>query len=175
MSERRIFLGVDGGGTKTEFVCIDEAGAVVGRHVEGTTYHLQVGLEGAVRALGDGIAGVCAQAGLTRGDLAFAFFGLPAFGEDAVIDPQLNAQVCAVLPRHARPSGRGGEALRYRTVIMAIERGPDALTDRQKRLVLTDPIALSELHAQVSTSPAAHPAWRAARTYAASAPAAKAS
>jgi len=94
---------------------------------------------------------------------------------DAVIDPQLNAQVCAVLPRHARPSGRGGEALRYRTVIMAIERGPDALTDRQKRLVLTDPIALSELHAQVSTSPAAHPAWRAARTYAASAPAAKAS
>jgi len=101
MSERRIFLGVDGGGTKTEFVCIDESGAVVGRHVEGTTYHLQVGLEGAVRALGDGIAGVCAQAGLTRGDLAFAFFGLPAFGEDAVIDPQLE-QHCERLLGHDR-------------------------------------------------------------------------
>jgi membrane glycosyltransferase len=94
---------------------------------------------------------------------------------DAVVDPQLNAQVCAVLPRQARPSGPRGEALRYRTVVMAIERGPHALTDRQKRLVLTDPIALSELHAQVSTSPAAHPAWRAARAHAASVPVAKAS
>ena len=51
MSAARIFLGVDGGGTKTEFVAIDAAGAVVARQIEGTTYHLQVGLAGAVRAL----------------------------------------------------------------------------------------------------------------------------
>lgn len=101
MSERAIFLGVDGGGTKTEFVCIDETGTVVGRHVEGTTYHLQVGLDGAVRALQDGIAGVCAQANLKSADLAFAFFGLPAFGEDAVIDPQLE-QYCGRLLGHDR-------------------------------------------------------------------------
>jgi membrane glycosyltransferase len=82
---------------------------------------------------------------------------------DAVIDPQLNALACALVPRPARLSGVRGEALRVRTVITAIEHGPDALTDRQKRLVLTDPIALSELHAKVSTSPAAHPAWHAAR------------
>jgi membrane glycosyltransferase len=88
---------------------------------------------------------------------------------DAVIDPQLNAVACAMVPRPARVSGVRGEAVRVRTVIAAIEHGPDALTDRQKRLVLTDPIALSELHAQVSTSPAAHPAWRAARARAASA------
>ena len=48
MSNARLFLGVDGGGTKTEFVCIDGAGAVVARQIEGTTYHLQVGLDGAV-------------------------------------------------------------------------------------------------------------------------------
>lgn len=101
MSERRIFLGVDGGGTKTEFLCIDEAGEVVGRQVEGTTYHLQVGLDGAVRALEAGIAGACAQAGVTPADLAFAFFGLPAFGEDAAIDPQLDAQ-CRRLLGHDR-------------------------------------------------------------------------
>ena len=101
MSERRIFLGVDGGGTKTEFVCIDESGAVVGRHVEGTTYHLQVGLDGAVQALRDGIAGVCGQARLQPADVAFAFFGLPAFGEDAVIDPQLE-QHCGRLLGHDR-------------------------------------------------------------------------
>ena len=87
---------------------------------------------------------------------------------DAVIDPQLNALACALVPRPARLSGVRGEALRVRTVITAIEHGPDALTDRQKRLVLTDPIALSELHAKVSTSPAAHPAWHAARARASS-------
>jgi len=89
MSNARLFLGVDGGGTKTEFVCIDGAGAVVARQIEGTTYHLQVGLDGAVRALEAGIAGICAQLDITPADLAYTFFGLPAFGEDSTIDPQL--------------------------------------------------------------------------------------
>jgi len=101
MSERRIYLGVDGGGTKTEFVCIDETGEVVGRQVEGTTYHLQVGLDGAVRALQAGIEGVCEAAGTSPADLAYAFFGLPAYGEDAVIDPQLDRH-CRRLLDHDR-------------------------------------------------------------------------
>ena len=101
MSGARIFLGVDGGGTKTEFVCIDEAGAVVGRQSEGTSYHLQVGLDGAVRVLDNGIEGVCAQAGVAPADLAFAFFGLPAFGEDAAIDPLLERH-CGRLLGHDR-------------------------------------------------------------------------
>ncbi|HEU4959296.1 MAG TPA: BadF/BadG/BcrA/BcrD ATPase family protein [Sphingomonas sp.] len=101
MNEPRIFLGVDGGGTKTEFVCIDATGAVIARQIEGTTYHLQVGLDGAVRALEAGIAGVCAQIGIAPDAIAYAFFGLPAFGEDSAIDPQLDRQ-CARLLGHDR-------------------------------------------------------------------------
>jgi N-acetylglucosamine kinase-like BadF-type ATPase len=101
MSAARIFLGVDGGGTKTEFVAIDAAGAVVARQIEGTTYHLQVGLAGAVRALEAGIASICAQLDITPADLAYAFFGLPAFGEDSAVDPQLEAQ-CRRLLGHDR-------------------------------------------------------------------------
>jgi N-acetylglucosamine kinase-like BadF-type ATPase len=101
MTRARLFLGVDGGGTKTEFVCIDEAGEVIARQVEGTTYHLQVGLEGAVLALRTGIEAVCAQAGITPADLEFTFFGLPAFGEDSVIDPQLEHH-CGQLLGHER-------------------------------------------------------------------------
>ena len=97
----RIFLGVDGGGTKTEFVCIDGGGTMVARQIEGTTYHLQVGLDGAVRALEAGIAGVCAQIGIAPADLAYAFFGLPAFGEDSAIDPQLERH-CGRLLGHDR-------------------------------------------------------------------------
>ena len=101
MNERRIYLGVDGGGTKTEFVCIDDAGLEVARRAEGTTYHLQVGVDGAVRALEAGIKGVCAQIGIAPTDLMFAFFGLPAFGEDKAIDPQLE-QHCGRLLGHDR-------------------------------------------------------------------------
>jgi N-acetylglucosamine kinase-like BadF-type ATPase len=101
MSTPHYFLGVDGGGTKTEFVCIDAAGDVVARQIEGTTYHLQVGLDGAVRAIEAGITGICAQAGVDPSALTFAFFGLPAFGEDAAIDPLLD-QHCGRLLGHDR-------------------------------------------------------------------------
>ncbi|MBY8827956.1 N-acetylglucosamine kinase [Hephaestia mangrovi] len=101
MSEARYFLGVDGGGTKTEFFAIDAAGVVVARQIEGTTYHLQVGLDGAVRALAAGIEGICHQTGIAPADLTYAFFGLPAFGEDSAIDPQLDTQ-CGRLLGHDR-------------------------------------------------------------------------
>ncbi|MGN6278350.1 MAG: N-acetylglucosamine kinase [Sphingomonas sp.] len=101
MSKRRVYLGVDGGGTKTEFVAIDDVGTVVARQIEGTTYHLQVGLDGAVRALDAGITCICAQLDIEPADLAYVFFGLPAFGEDAVIDPKLDEQ-CARLLGHNR-------------------------------------------------------------------------
>ena len=101
MSRERVFLGVDGGGTKTEFLCIDDHGNLLARQVEGTTYHLQVGLEGAVGALQAGVTGICAQIGIAPADLSFAFFGLPAFGEDQVIDPQLE-QHCRQLLGHDR-------------------------------------------------------------------------
>jgi membrane glycosyltransferase len=81
---------------------------------------------------------------------------------DAVVDPELNALACAAAP-HARGSSDRVHARRSRTIATAIERGPNALTDRQKRHVLMDPIVLSQLHLQVSASPAAHAAWRSAR------------
>jgi N-acetylglucosamine kinase-like BadF-type ATPase len=95
------FLGVDGGGTKTEFVCIDGEGQVVTRAVTGTTYHLEVGLEEAERRLGEGVAAVCGALGITPAGFDFAFFGIPAFGEDSTMDPQLHA-ACDRLIGHDR-------------------------------------------------------------------------
>jgi N-acetylglucosamine kinase-like BadF-type ATPase len=101
MTDAALYLGVDGGGTKTEFVCIDATGAVVARALTGTTYHLQVGLDGAAALIGEGVQAICAQLSVTPDSFAFAFFGLPAFGEDAVIDPQLE-QACGRILGHAR-------------------------------------------------------------------------
>lgn len=92
-----LFLGVDGGGTKTEFVVIDGNGTVVARALTGTTYHLEVGFEKAVRRLEQGVGDVCRTLGVTPEALAYAFFGLPAYGEDRDIDPRLHAACGRVL------------------------------------------------------------------------------
>lgn len=96
-----IFLGVDGGGTKTEFVCIDETGHTIARTFTGTTYHIQVGLDEAIARLTHGIATVCSALSIKPKDLDYSFFGLPAFGEDALVDPQLDA-ACGRILGHAR-------------------------------------------------------------------------
>ncbi|MFK3888899.1 N-acetylglucosamine kinase [Sphingomonas sp. NPDC079357] len=95
------YLGVDGGGTKTEFVCIDGAGEVRARAVTGTTYHLEVGVTEALRRIEQGVAAIGADLAITPGELAHVFLGLPAYGEDRIVDPQLHEGVRAVLG-HAR-------------------------------------------------------------------------
>ncbi|QSR19621.1 N-acetylglucosamine kinase [Novosphingobium sp. KA1] len=98
---QRIFLGVDGGGTKTEFVCIDGTGQVLATALTGTTYHLQVGFDEVVRRLEAGLSQVCAAIGIARDGMDHVFFGLPAYGEDRAIDPRLHA-ACGEVLGHGR-------------------------------------------------------------------------
>ncbi|WBS01142.1 N-acetylglucosamine kinase [Pseudoduganella sp. SL102] len=92
-----MFLGVDGGGTKTAFALVDRHGHVLARHEESSAYYLEVGMDGAAAVLARGCAALFASAGVTAGDVAFAFFGLPAYGEDRAVQPQLDALPRAVL------------------------------------------------------------------------------
>ena len=92
-----MFLGVDGGGTKTAFALVDGQGAVLARAEEGSTYYPEVGLDGASAALARGCAALFAASGTQPGDVAFAFLGLPAYGEDRAAQPQLDALPRAVL------------------------------------------------------------------------------
>lgn len=96
-----MFLGVDGGGTKTAFALIDAQGQVLARHEESSAYYLEVGMDGAAAMLTRGCAALFGAAGVRAGDIAFAFFGLPAYGEDRAVQPQLDA-----LPRAALGHGR---------------------------------------------------------------------
>jgi N-acetylglucosamine kinase-like BadF-type ATPase len=78
----RLFLGVDGGGSKTGFLLIDSDGRVLGRYRTSTAYHVQIGLDGVRQLLAKGIGAVAGAAGVSLDELAFAFLGLPAYGED---------------------------------------------------------------------------------------------
>ena len=61
------------------------------------TYLPQVGPEGAANMLEAGIAQVLTCAGVAASDIGWAFFGLPAYGENAVIANQLEALPAAIL------------------------------------------------------------------------------
>lgn len=96
-----MFMGIDGGGTKTDFVLIDRGGRVRARHQEGSLYYLEIGLEAAAQTLLRGVAATLRDAGLALADVEYAFVGVPAHGEDSALAPRLDA-----LPADALAAGR---------------------------------------------------------------------
>jgi membrane glycosyltransferase len=79
---------------------------------------------------------------------------------DAVVDPALNALMCAAARPHPRLPARAREE-RERLLEQAVRSDPSSLTDRQKDLLLSDPLLLSRLHAEICNNGRAHPGWRA--------------
>jgi N-acetylglucosamine kinase-like BadF-type ATPase len=94
-----MFLGVDGGGTKTAYAVIDAGGRVCAQHVGPSVSHLVAGFAHAEQVLLDGIQAVLAKAQLTAGDLTFSFLGLPAYGEDSATLDRMNSLPSALLKR----------------------------------------------------------------------------
>jgi N-acetylglucosamine kinase-like BadF-type ATPase len=94
----RAYLGVDGGGSKTRFLLIDDSGRVIAEHTDGPAYHLEIGLSGLRELLARGIAEVLKRGALGPEDVTFAFLGLPAYGEDRAILSALDAAPQIVLP-----------------------------------------------------------------------------
>lgn len=96
MSER-LFLGVDGGGTKTRFVLTRSGGAVVAEALRGSCYHPQIGLEGLREVLASGVSEVAGAAGVRAEDIASAFFGIPGYGEDSAATGAIETLPAAIL------------------------------------------------------------------------------
>lgn len=96
-----MFLGVDGGGTKTAYAVIDAEGSVRARHVGPSVSHLIAGFPHAQQTLAEGIEAVLARAGLAPADLVYSFLGLPSYGEDSATTHLLDG-----LPMPLLESGR---------------------------------------------------------------------
>ena len=86
-----LLLGVDGGGTKTDFVLIDRDGRVTAQHREAGAYHLQIGVDGLREVISRGLATVFDKLSISGDAIEHAFFGLPAYGEDNSVQPLLDA------------------------------------------------------------------------------------
>jgi N-acetylglucosamine kinase-like BadF-type ATPase len=71
-----VVLGVDGGGSKTHAALCDGSGALLGSGTAGPSNWETVGLRGASDSVGDAIERSLDGAGLRRGDIDAAVFGL---------------------------------------------------------------------------------------------------
>lgn len=71
-----LYLGVDGGGTKTRIVLIDEKKLIVGEGSAGASNPLRVGIETAVTNIFKAVNTACDFANLNRGDIVAATLGL---------------------------------------------------------------------------------------------------
>ena len=94
----KTFLGVDGGGSKTRFLLIDDSGVVLASHAEGPAYYLEIGLEALTALLSRGVAATLAQARVAAPDVTFAFFGIPAYGEDRSLLARLDGAPTGTVP-----------------------------------------------------------------------------
>ena len=92
-----MFLGVDGGGTKTAYALVDADGRLRATHVGATIDHLADGIEAARSRLAEGLSATLALARVAADDVAYAFLGLPAHGEDGAMAASLDAMPAAVL------------------------------------------------------------------------------
>jgi N-acetylglucosamine kinase-like BadF-type ATPase len=101
MRTPRLFLGVDGGGTKTALVLIDSEGTIRATHLAPGSYYLTIGLDALGSLLLDGVHALLSKASVRTEDVDFAFFGLPAYGEDTELVGPLSE-----LPRRSLPAGR---------------------------------------------------------------------
>jgi len=92
-----MYLGVDGGGTKTAYAVIDAGGHIRARHVGPSISHLSEGYSRAKDLLLQGIRAVVGEAGVAPSDLTFAFIGLPGYGEDSAQTADLDAMPADIL------------------------------------------------------------------------------
>ncbi|MFG1933406.1 N-acetylglucosamine kinase [Mycobacterium sp. NPDC048908] len=94
------YLGVDGGGSKTAFALIDDAGHVLARATAPTSYYFNDGFDVVERVLAQGVSEVCRQAGISSEDIDAAFFGIPGYGEASEDIERLDAVPEHVLGHH---------------------------------------------------------------------------
>ena len=93
-----MFLGIDGGGTKTAFVLVDGTGRQLARHESTTSYYLEIGFDALRALLRDGVQATLRQAGAAAADVRYAFAGLPAHGEDSALLADFDSLLADLLP-----------------------------------------------------------------------------
>lgn len=75
------YLGIDGGGTKTKYLLVDNNLKTVAE-IEGSTTHVhQVGIEGIKTQITENLLKICKKANISITDIGYVFAGIAGYGE----------------------------------------------------------------------------------------------
>ena len=100
-----MFVGVDGGGSKTAFILIDRDGNVRGTHLAGGSYYLTIGMQALGTLISTSLETLLDRAGVAASDVSYAFLGLPAYGEDSDAASQMDQLPAKFFARGAYSCG----------------------------------------------------------------------
>lgn len=92
----KVYLGVDGGGTKTKFALCNENGEILAQSIQSTCHYLQCGLDGVSSVMRKGLDECLKQANLTEGSIASSFVACAGYGDIEEDNPKIEEAVKAV-------------------------------------------------------------------------------
>ena len=103
------YLGMDGGGTKTAFIIINEKGNIVASHQTRGSYYLQIGFDGFYEVINEGLNKILNKADLSISDINYSFLGLPGFGEILEDMPRIKVIIKQIFPDNKYSCGNDVE------------------------------------------------------------------
>ncbi len=90
-------IGIDGGGTKTDFVLCGPAMNGIARHFAGRSNPNDIGIANTAALIKSGVCELCAKAGIDRGEVKAAFAGI-AGATSRDYARQIERALCEALP-----------------------------------------------------------------------------
>jgi len=97
-----LFLGIDGGGTKTTFCLCDSSGSVLAKLQTASLDYHETGFDGYAARLQKGVSDILSQAGISAERLYCITVGTPCFGESEEDSRELERLARGVLPATAK-------------------------------------------------------------------------
>lgn len=94
----RYYIGIDGGGSKTIFAIADENGKILGTVKAGSAFYKQIGEEGVIELLRNGVWKVSTFAKEEKVEIASVCFGMPGWGESLVNDRIMEQNLRSAFP-----------------------------------------------------------------------------
>lgn len=92
------FLGIDGGGTKTQFTLVDQAGNIIAETTSDTIYFLSIGLDSVCEILNAGIDLILKKSRISSTEIKATCIGLPGFGDVGSNEKELTEVIRQNLP-----------------------------------------------------------------------------
>lgn len=89
----KVYLGVDGGGTKTKFALCNEKGQILAHSIQSTCHYLQCGLDGVSSVMRKGLDECLKLANVLENDIASAFVACAGYGDIEDDNPKIEKAV----------------------------------------------------------------------------------